>query len=640
VGAVRRAERSWLALAPALALLYVAVGVVVPPEGPGTGVAAVARLCLAAACSTTLVFGPGLAARGLLLARGRPFPLAAVILPGPALMALTGALSWLAAAWVSPHLTAAVLVTPVLAGLVVAARRRPSLDPPSAPWGRRAMVVTMLVLAVALAKGTWSPGPAGELYGGTVSRTLEVGGRSDSRISFHVVQLVAHGTSPYSDRGRSYFAPYSFSHRGPLAGLAASPVVFLSGAHVPLVMPDQPWSPFDAEGFAVYRLALSTMAVTALFALFALASRLLGFRVGYQAALLAALTPFVVHEAYFTWPKLQAGGMVLVAGYLVLERRPGWAGLVAGAAYLVHPMALLSIPALAAVWLLVARGDRESRAPVRVMAGVAWMAAGALACLGAWRLVNGPHFAQLSFVQDNLLQSDTHPVAGVAEWVGGRVTSVLNTLVPLHLVLRSPHHPGVNSIYGPSPLVVVFFLQYWTGVPFGLGIVAFPVLFARLRHALRLAPAAFLAAGVVPLVVFAVFWGGDDTGLLREGMHAWVLILILFVAWAMAGGDPLPGKLGRLEPVLLALRAPETLLMLTVPAVSSVGGLSRRGFLVTDVVSLAVMVAALAWLALETLRSFGDPASSTRRRRRVTGARTAPRGRWPESAGARGRPAR
>lgn len=114
------------------------------------------------------------------------------------------------------------------------------------------------------------PGPPGELYGGAMSRTLEVGQRSDSRISFHVVQLVAHGSSPYSDVGRSYFHPWSFSDRGPLAGLVAAPLVLISGASVPQTMPDQPWSPFDREGFAAYRLAMSALAVTCLTALFAL----------------------------------------------------------------------------------------------------------------------------------------------------------------------------------------------------------------------------------------------------------------------------------------------------------------------------------------------------------------------------------
>lgn len=630
---MRRPERSWLFIAPALALVQVAVGLLAPPDGPGAGWPAVGRLCLAVACSLTLVLGPGLALRGAMVGRGRPFPLAAVALPGPAIMALTGGLAWWGAGLVSSRVTATVVLTPVIICLAVAARRRPMLDPASAPWGRRAVLVAVVVLSIAVAKGTWSPGPVGELYGGTISRTLEVGGRSDSRISFHVVQLVAHGTSPYSAQGRSYFAPYSFSHRGPLAGMAASTVVLLSGARVPVDMPDQPWSPFDAEGFAAYRLAMSTMAVTSLMALFGLVSRLLGFRAGLQATLLAALTPFVVHEAYFTWPKLQAAGMVLVAAYLLLERRPGWAGLVTGTAYLVHPMVLLSLPTLALVWLLVLRGGATAGRRRSAVGGMAWMAAGVLGCLAVWRIVNGENFQQLSFLRDNILRADAGPVTGAGQWLGARTSSVLNTLLPLHLVVRDAGHPGVNSIYGRSPGVVVYFLQYWTGLPFGIGIVALPVLAARLWQAARLVPALFLAAVVFPFLVFATFWGGDATGLLREGMHVWVLTLIVVVAWAWARAGPLSPALARLEPACLALRAPETLLMLAVPAAVTGGAMYQRRFLVTDLVALSVMAAGLAWLGRESFRRLRPAPDQKTGGEVVSGSRTAPRGRWKGFAG-------
>lgn len=591
-----------MTLLAGLAVIQVAVGIVARPSGAGTGVVAVLRLVLAMACSVTLVVGPGLAVWALAIERGRRFPVAFVGLVGPAVLALTGALAWWGAALgVTPRRTVTVLLTPLLLWLLHAAWRRRVPDHQAAPWLRRAVLVALVVLAVAVAKGTWSPGPAGELYGGTVSRTLEVGGRSDSRISFHVVQLVAYGTGPYSARGAGYFAPYSFSSRGPLAGLASAPVVLLSGARVPLDMPDQPWSPFDPQGFGVYRLTMSTMAVTTLLALFALVSRLLGFRVGYQATLLAALTPFVIHETYFTWPKLQAAGLVLVAAYLVLERRPGWAGLAAGAGYLVHPAVLLSVPALAAASALAGRSHQpRPLSAVRIATGLAWMGAGTLVCLAFWRVANGDHFQQLNFVHDNLLQADTHPVHQLGPWLSGRVKSVLNTVVPLHLVLVDAQHPAINSIYGPSPFVVHFYFQYWTGIPFGAGIVAFPVIVAWVVRGARLQPALILTAVVLPFLVFAVFWGGDATGMLREGMHVWVLSLVLFVAWVRARAGRLPRALARWEAGAFAVRAVEALLMLLVPAAVTSRALVHPQFLVTDVVALGVMVVGLAWLGRES----------------------------------------
>jgi hypothetical protein len=88
-----------------------------------------------------------------------------------------------------------------------------------------ALLVVGCVLGLAIDRSLWALGPIGELYGESISRTLEVGGRSDSRIPFVIVQLVAHGTAPFSDLANSYFSPFDFSSRGPLAGLASAQVV-------------------------------------------------------------------------------------------------------------------------------------------------------------------------------------------------------------------------------------------------------------------------------------------------------------------------------------------------------------------------------------------------------------------------------
>lgn len=601
-----RARGRRLALVPGLGLVHAAVGALAPPSGPGTGAAALVRLVLATACAVALVFGPGLALRAVLAGRGRRLPLALAGLPGPALLAATGGLCWWGAtgAGVNPRLTSGVVLVPVLAWVALVAWGQPA---PAGLHGhaRKAALVAMAVLAIAVAKGTWSPGPAGELYGGTVSRTLEVGARSDSRISFHVVQLVANGTSPYSDLGRMYFAPWTFSDRGPLAGLAASPVVLLSGADVPVTMPDQPWSPFDREGFAAYRLTLSAMAVTALLALFALTARWKGAQVGLQATLLAALTPFVVHESYFTWPKLQAAGMVLAAATLLLDRRPGWAGLLAGVAYLVHPMALFSLVPLALLWLVVARGGERRPVSLRAFAGVASMAAGAFVSLALWRVLNGDEYNQSGFVQYVLNANGGRYELGT--WVSARVTSVLNTLVPLHVVLADGDHPAMNSITGPSSGPVRFFLQYWTSLPFAVGIAALPVAVVRWARAARRWPVVFTATAVVPLAAFAVYWGADRTGLLREGMHVWVLTLVALAAatLAPAGGEQAP--VSRVEAAAWSLRGVEVLLLLTVPALATGAGIYGADFVATDLVALAVMVAATAWLVRETFVTLLHP---------------------------------
>ena len=104
-------------------------------------------------------------------------------------------------------------------------------------------------LGLAVARSLWSLGPPGELYAGTIYRTLDVGHQPDSRISFHVVELIANGNSPFGTAADSYFFPYTFSDRGPLAGLASAPLILLSGETPPAVIGTPPWLPFDPQGF-------------------------------------------------------------------------------------------------------------------------------------------------------------------------------------------------------------------------------------------------------------------------------------------------------------------------------------------------------------------------------------------------------
>ena len=118
----------------------------------------------------------------------------------------------------------------------------------------RALLIVGCALGFAIARALWSLGPAGELYAGTISRTLEVGGRSDSRIPFMILQLVANGGPPTA-KPAPPFSPYNFSSRGPLAGLASTPVVLLTGGSRRRPA-EQPWRPFDPQGFMAFRLAM------------------------------------------------------------------------------------------------------------------------------------------------------------------------------------------------------------------------------------------------------------------------------------------------------------------------------------------------------------------------------------------------
>ncbi len=563
------------------------------------GLIDLARILSTFAASVFLVFAPGLALRTRPSSRWAPAALLPV--PGVALLVGTGWLAWALARGVPPRVTVTLVIVPVMVWCTVRIWRA-GLSRLLSPTERRAAGMILAVAAIAVAKGVYSGGPSGELFAGTVSRTLEVGDRSDSRISYHVVQLVAHGTRPNSRAGKLLFAPWSFSHRGPFAGLAASPIVLLAGADVPTTMPGQPWQPFDPEGFAAYRILMTIMAAASLWVLFGVTTALLNPEAGLLALALACLTPFVVHELYFTWPKLPAAACVLLAFHALRTGRAAAGGLCCGVGFLFHPLALLSVPPLALLWIFL--GLRDQRPAAGIARGLVGLAGTFAAVMLAWAAFNGRHYAQADFARF-VIQADARVPGDLMQWLRVRAMSLANTLVPLHLYRVHGAHPSINSYWGPSPDVIRFFFQYWTTLPLACGILGFPLLVWALGKAMRDSPIAVGIAVVIPFLLFFVYWGGAATGMLREGLHAWVLTVPIVLVWSrLAAGN---GGLGAWPSAMLALRGVEILLLLLLPAWLTHGGGLREPFEVTDAVALTVIVVATGILAREAYRVYRSP---------------------------------
>ena len=170
------------------------------------------RVVSTAVLAIVLVLGPGIVVRA---ASGHRLGLGYLPLPGLGLLSLTGGIAWTVGllGWVHPRVVCAPIVLATLAILAIVvgrSDRRQLLS--EQEW--RILLLVAAPLGLAIARSLWSLGPVGELYGGTIYRTLEVGDRPDSRISFHVVQLVANGNTPYGGVAHSYFSPYTFSDRG------------------------------------------------------------------------------------------------------------------------------------------------------------------------------------------------------------------------------------------------------------------------------------------------------------------------------------------------------------------------------------------------------------------------------------------
>jgi hypothetical protein len=588
-------ERSTMVGLLGLAALSCCLGLLAPsPVGLHGGKAEQAldllRVASTAGLAITLLFGPGILWRA-----SNPqhrMGLAYLPLPGLGILIAAGGLAWALAGDVSPRLVCFAIVIPVLGWLLgglLGAGPEELLEPEE----RRVLLIVGCVLGLAIARALWSLGPSGELYGGSISRTLEVGDRSDSRISYNVVQLIAHGTKPFSGVGNYYFAPYNFSSRGPFPGLASAPIVFLSGGRPPLLLPNEGWEPFDAQGFMAYRLAMMTFACMGFLALWELTRKLGGRQAARLALLLAATTPFLVHEVWFTWPKLLAASFVFLGAISVIDKRPLRAGLLVGVGYLMHPGALLSLSALGLLALWPLTGANWRRPQLR---SALLLLAGAAVSVIAWRLVNGSHYTQGGFIEYFQEAGTTfHPAIGT--WLVYRAESIANTLVPMLLPIAFSHNVSINVFGGISPPVIHFFFQYWDGLPFGAGILFFPFLIVSIWRAGKRWKWPVFVGVVFPFVFFAIYWGASKSGLLREGLQWWVLVLFAVVAIQQksAGFPWLRSKAIR---TILVFRVVEVLAVAIGPALATSHLLVSSVFSASDIVALSAMVFFSACLGL------------------------------------------
>ena len=265
------------------------------------------------ALSVVLIFGPGIVLRGY-----RKIGFIHILWPGPLALAVGGCLIWALGGVIAATTVAKIWVCVSLIALALAGYRRSVWTHWSGTEAKVFLLIPLVVLGSA-AKAAFSGGPERELFGGSISRSLEVGGHSDSRISFHTVQTVTNYLSPTDPRTEDYFSPWHFSSRGPIAGLAAVSIVLATYGLPSIEMPYQAWSPFDRFGFAAYRIAMMGLSSLALVAVGGLLLRVVDEKRAWLGTSLLAMAPFLWHEVYFSWPKMVAASWVVGSFYALLE---------------------------------------------------------------------------------------------------------------------------------------------------------------------------------------------------------------------------------------------------------------------------------------------------------------------------------
>ena len=559
---------------------------------------------LATAASLVAFLSPGLLLRQKLLKSfGRRLPFVFVPVPGLLLLALLGL-----ASWTGPQQFEASLISRVGLWILVVYAGYQFLRVPMSTFTsateQRVLLIVVALSAIAVAKSIYSVGPVGELYHDEVSRTLEVGARSDSRISYNVVQLVAFKSPPFGPLAEGLYETWNFSERGPINGLAASPLVLASPVQVPANIRNRAWNLFDSDGFSAYRIAMIVMASCSLITVFGLSTLFLSDDWAFLAFLVAATAPFVVHELYFTWAKLPSASFALLAAYLV--RRSGYllSGLSLGLGYLCHPSVLVWSPCLFGVLVLSAppfdsQGISISRKTYLWSLRTLSMLAGLAICVLSWKLVNGRNFSQAGF-SAYLFQAWVYPPTPL-NWLRSRFESLSNTLVPLNVFIFDRSDPYVNSYEGPSPPIIQFFLQYWDTLPFGAGIAFFCCGLVRLLYvAFWKARAWLLLVFVIPFALFTAYWGASISGMLRENLHPWFLGLMIFAVIVWKKHVSRHQRFWQICNWALLFRGVEILLMLLLPAMWTRRLFLQRLFATTDVVALLVMILGTAWLCIYT----------------------------------------
>jgi hypothetical protein len=106
----------------------------------------------------------------------------------------------------------------------------------------------------------------------------------------------------------------------------------------------------------------------------------------------------------------------------------------------------------------------------------------------------------------------------------------------------------------------------------------------------------------IPGLFFVVYWGTADTGLLREGLHAWVLGLLIFSVWILKNFEIQARFFWKLYNWALLSRVFAIPLMLLLPTMPFSHVPVQRAFALSDAVALTAMLVGTVWLSVAMFR--------------------------------------
>ena len=506
-------------------------GIAVRPRSPLEGSAAgYATFLVRTAAIAALLFLPGVWWRALRF-RGHVMPVHLLFLPGLLVLTAAGLLAWTLPA------SGAIVGWTLIAGSIVAGidalrRIRRGKWSPTGRRGRLALVVYALVVAQAFASGL-NPRPVAQEYAaGTAIPGRMIASPPDHLIPYQTATYMARGLDGIEDSDAYFGAEWNIGSRGPLVPLGINSL-FRAFGEVPADDPPglgaQPWPiPTGTTGTEIARAygwltnGLLVLAAAGLLATLGVGDR------AYRVALVwLALTPLVFINTVFLWPKLLAGGFLLLAFASALQRRWLLAGAFGAAGWLSHPIGALFLPSLALLALLAS--DWRTR-PANAVKAVGQLVAAVLAIMAPW-LAYKAQLGQPDAFLGYILGDGRGFVAADSfrSWILARWDNLLYTFVPGAFFASDAMHLWLQ---GPLSEPLRWAIQSAKSVPGMLGLVTVPLLCAALfvRKPLP-GPRTSTTIAVVGAgtVVALVFWGYSHDGLGRNCIEPIAVVALLLV---------------------------------------------------------------------------------------------------------------
>jgi hypothetical protein len=407
-------------------------------------------------------------------------------------------------------------------------------------WRRRAWLLTLVrdaqvlflsaslaalfVLGITIAALPWDrPSDGGA---GTVGSFHAPNMPGDTLLQYRTAEILQNRMDI---QATDYYVNYWFiSDRTPLLGLTTVFVESASGIQLPTSLDalGAPFQVIDPYGYWLYRLICIFANAMAVVSAGLVAWELFGARVARIGSVFVVLSPFILINIVFHWPKLLAG-FFIVAFYFwtLVRRRPVLAGVGAAGAVLSHPVGALFLPGVF-VLLLVRQRWRQ------------FMETGAAAAI-----VVSPWFFWTSVIFHHTSRMLTYPIGFALvdptnpwpEIKSGMVSylrrPILGLLDDRWITIRNTltAWPFPRSVLGARSLralAVAVYEVFRTSFPgmFGAGLALFG--YATWKRVLTID--FWLATlGASTLCVF-LFWGFDPRAVAQEafqpGSALWIML--------------------------------------------------------------------------------------------------------------------